>query len=179
MCQELDANQSLVDGETSTINTSENERVELRNRLVAREIKHKRTHNYIAKTPSSALVRYVTSRAATLSKTGKRRQLMVLDVKRAFLHADTLSETYVKPPHLRDAKRCWLLKKCMYGTLPTSNTLFRKLVQTLACSAQAIVQTRLDTHSEILVQKARLAPGCDNEATVLNRCVVYNESGLT
>ena len=57
------------------------------------------------------------SRAATLSKTGKRRQLMVLDAKRAFLHADALTETYVKPPNLRDTERCWLLKKCMYGTL--------------------------------------------------------------
>ena len=30
-----------------------------------------------------------------------------------------------------------------------------------------------------LVQKGRLGPGYDSEANVLNRCVVYNESGLT
>ena len=30
-----------------------------------------------------------------------------------------------------------------------------------------------------LVQKARLGPGYDSEATVLNRCVLYNDSGLT
>ena len=30
-----------------------------------------------------------------------------------------------------------------------------------------------------LVQKARLGPGYDNEATVLNRCVAYSDSGLT
>ena len=42
---------------------------------------------------------------------------MALDAKRAFLHADALTETSVKPPHLRDTERCWLLKKCMYGTL--------------------------------------------------------------
>ena len=30
-----------------------------------------------------------------------------------------------------------------------------------------------------LVQKARLGPGHDSEATVLNRCVTYNDSGLT
>ena len=29
------------------------------------------------------------------------------------------------------------------------------------------------------VQKARLGPGYDTEATVLNRCVVFNDSGLT
>ena len=60
------------------------------------------------------------SRAATLSKTGKPRQLMVLDAKRTFLHADALTETYVKPPHLRDTERYWLLKECMYGTLPAA-----------------------------------------------------------
>ena len=75
------------------------------------------------------------------------------------------------------------------------NATFRKLVQTLVCSVQAIVLVRSDTHPEILhgddfivagdgddldwlfqklneklklVQKARLGPGYDSEATVLN-----------
>ena len=91
------------------INKGDNERVEMRSRLIAREIKQKGTDSYVAGTPQLALVRCVISRAATLSKTGKRRQLMVLDAKRAFLHADTLTETYVEPPHLRDTERCWLL----------------------------------------------------------------------
>ena len=30
-----------------------------------------------------------------------------------------------------------------------------------------------------LVQKARLGPGYDSEATLLNRCVTYSDSGLT
>ena len=82
----------------------DSERVEVRSRLVAREIKQKGTDSFFAGTPPLALVRYVTSRAATLSKTGKRRQLMVLDAKRAFLHAGALTETYVKPSRLRDAE---------------------------------------------------------------------------
>ena len=36
------------------------------------------------------------------------------------MDADALTETYVKPPHLRETERCWLLKKCMYGTLPAA-----------------------------------------------------------
>ena len=84
-----------VDGETN--NKGDNQRVEVRSRLVAREIKQKGTDSYFASTPPLALVRYVISRAVTLSKTGKRRQLMVLDAKRAFLHADALTETHVKP----------------------------------------------------------------------------------
>ena len=51
---------------------------------------------------------------------GKRRHSTVLDAKRAFSHADALTETYVKPSRLRDTERCWLLKKCLYGTLPAA-----------------------------------------------------------
>ena len=102
------------------INKGDSERVEVRSRLVAREIKQTGTDSHFAGTPPLALVRYVISKAATLSTSGKRRQLMVLDAKRAFLHADALTETYVKPPHLRDTERCWLLKKCMCGTLPAA-----------------------------------------------------------
>ena len=50
------------------INKGVSERVEVRSRLVAREIKQKGTDSYFAGTPPLALVRYVISRAATLSK---------------------------------------------------------------------------------------------------------------
>ena len=45
---------------------------------------------------------------------------MVYDAKRAFLHFDAVTGTYVKPPQQRDTERCWLLKKCMYGTVPAA-----------------------------------------------------------
>ena len=45
---------------------------------------------------------------------------MVLNAKRAFLHADALTETFVNHPHLRDTERCWLLIQCMHGTLPAA-----------------------------------------------------------
>ena len=108
-------------------NKGDNECVEVRSRVVARDIENGTDHHF-AGTPPLALVRYVISRGATLSKTGIRRQLMVLDAKRACLQADTLTETYVKPPHLRDTERHWLLKKCMYGTLP-AETRRQHLVQ--------------------------------------------------
>ena len=102
------------------INEGDNERVEVRRQLVAREIKQKGTDSNFAGTPLFALVRFVISGAAALSKKDKRRKLMVLDAKRAFLYADALTETYVKPPHLRDTERCWLLKKCPNDTLPAA-----------------------------------------------------------
>ena len=98
VCRGQDANPFPVDGKTSI-----------------RVTMH--AWKYFAGAPPLALVRYVISRAATQSKMGKRRQLMVLDAKRAFPHADALTETYVKPPHLRDTERCRILKTCMYGTL--------------------------------------------------------------
>ena len=67
-----------------------------------------------------ALLRFAVSRAATLRPDGMRRKIMILDAKRAFLHAEAIGKTYVAPPHLRGTKRCWLLKKCMYGTLPAA-----------------------------------------------------------
>ena len=93
------------------INKGDKERVEVRSRLVASDIKQKGTDGYFARTPPLALVRNVISRAATQTKKGNRRQLMVLDEKRAFLHADPRTEMYVKPSHLRDIGRCWFLRK--------------------------------------------------------------------
>ena len=61
------------------INKGDNVRVEVRSRSVAREIKQIGIGSYFPGTPPLALVRFVISRAATQSKTGKRRQLMVLD----------------------------------------------------------------------------------------------------
>ena len=86
------------------INNCDSDHVEVPSRLIAREIKQKGTDSYFAGAPPLALARYVIRRAATKSKTGRGRQFMVLDAKRAFLHADALTETYVKPTHLRDTE---------------------------------------------------------------------------
>ena len=194
------------------INKCDSERVEVRSRLVAREIKQKGTDSYFAGTPPLALVRYVISRAATLSKAGERRQLMALDAKPAFLDADALTETNMKPPHLRDTERCWLLQKCLYGTFPAAAG-WQHLVQEVGtdigwlspsnCPCAFGHSTRdldmvvhgddfvagdvddLDRLSQKLNEKlelvhnARLGPGFDGEATELNRCVTYSDSGLT
>ena len=81
------------------INKGGNEHVEVRSRLIGREIKQNGADSYFAGTPLLARVHYVISGAPTKSKTGERRQLMVLDAKRTFLHDDALADTYVKPPH--------------------------------------------------------------------------------
>ena len=137
---------------------------------------------------------------------------MVLDAKRAFLHAEALTETFVKPSHLRDTERCWLLKKCMYGTLPAAagrQHLVQKVDTDIGLPSSSNcpcafghssrdldmvvhgddfivagdgedldwLSQKLNEKLE-LVQKARLGLGYDSEATVLNHCVTYSDSGL-
>ena len=123
--------------------------MKVRSRLVAREIKQKATDSYFAGTPPLALVLYVISRAATTWKTGRRRQLIVLDAKRAFRHADALTETYVKPPILRDIERCWRLKKCVYGPLPAAGWQHLVLKVGADSSAQATVHVHSGMPREI------------------------------
>ena len=70
-------------------------------RLIAREMKVKGTDGHFAGIPPLGLARFAVSRAATRTPMGDQRILLVLDAKRAFLHADALGVTYVMPPHLR------------------------------------------------------------------------------
>ena len=95
------------------INKGDEEHPEVRSRLISREIKRKGTDSIFAGTPPLALLRFAVSRSATLRPDGAHRKIMILDAKRAFLHAEAIGKTYVAPPHLRGTKRCWLLKKCM------------------------------------------------------------------
>ena len=48
---------------------------------------------------------------------------MVLDAKRAFLHADALTETCVKPPHLRDKERMLSTEERQVRHTPRSSGL--------------------------------------------------------
>ena len=127
------------------------------------------------------------------------RETTTTDAKRAFLHADAPTETYVKPPHLRDTDRCW--KKCMSGTL--SAAAAQHLVQRVgADSGQLSLSKRpsalgyetrdmdmvvhgddfivagcvegLDWESQKLNENLdpKQAPRYHSEAIVLNRCVI-------
>ena len=90
------------------INKGDRERVEVRSRSVARETKQKGIDSYFAGTPPLALVRYVTGTAATMSRTGKRRQLVAPDAKRAFLHPDALTATLARHGRMLDAEEVYV-----------------------------------------------------------------------
>ena len=174
-------------------NMGDNQRVAARSRLTAREIKQKGTDGYFGGAPL-AIVRHVISRA---------------DVKRTFLHADALAVTHVKPPHIRDTERCWRLKICMYGTLPAPagwQHLVQKVGADIGplssnifpCASRDLdmvvhgddfilagcgedldwLSQKLNENLE-LKQRTRLGSGYDSEETVLHRCVMYSDTGLT
>ena len=96
------------------------------------------------------------SRAATRTKTGNRRQLLVFDAKRAFLHVDALTGTYVKPPHLRDTDRCWLLKVCMYGTLLAA-ARSQHLVQKVSTDIGLLSSSNCPCHHRWIWRRPRMA----------------------
>ena len=130
-----------------------------------------------------------------------------------FLHADAPTETHVKPPLERGTDRCWLLKKCMYGTLlaaaewqhmvwKVSTDIGLLSSSNCPCAfGHAPRDLEMVVHGDDfviagsgddldwlshklnekleLVQMARMGPGHDREATVLNRCVSHSDSGLT
>ena len=60
--------------------------------------------------------------------------------KQAFLLADALTETSVKPPHLRSTERCWRLKTYMYGTLPAA-AVWPHLVQNVRADIGLLVSS--------------------------------------
>ena len=189
------------------INKDDNEHVKVRSLLIAREIRQKGTDSYFAGTSPLALVRHVISRAASKPKTERQRQHMVLVARRAFLHADALTETYVRPPHLRDTEEMHALfplpsavawqhhvqKVGAYiGLLSSSNFPFALVRATrdldmvvhgdniiAGCGEDLGWLSQKLSEKLGLVQKARLGPRYDGEATVLNRCVPYSDSELT
>ena len=110
---------------------------------------------------------------------------MVLDAERAFLHEDALTDTYVKPPHLRDTERSRLLKNaCMAQFLkqPSIATpTFRKMGQTLACSAQAnvlaqVADTQLSQKPHEKLELVHVKPDWDLATTVKRRKLTRDRS---
>ena len=87
-----------------------------RAQLIAKHFKKAGADSILAPTPPFAGFRLPCSSAASRRPDEKKRKLFIIDIKRAFLHAQARKPTYVKPPHLRKTTRCWKALKAMYGT---------------------------------------------------------------
>ena len=91
---------------------------DVRCRLVAQEVNTYREDAFFAATPPLEAIRLLLSHVAS-GRTGKRggRKVMVLDAKKAHLHAFAEREIYIElPPERRKPGVCGRLIRCLYGT---------------------------------------------------------------
>ena len=91
-----------------------------RSRLVAMEFATTERDDLFAATPHLAAFRYLVSEATTSNwKNDFTKKLMVLDVKRAFLHGVITRDVFIELPDEDPMKKHGMvgkLKKTMYGT---------------------------------------------------------------
>jgi hypothetical protein len=94
----------------------------VRCRYVAKEIAYHKSDDFFAAMPPLETLRMLISRAATgrASSTGGRK-ILVIDARKAHLHATTERELFVDlPPEIRRPGFCGRLKRCLYGTRDAS-----------------------------------------------------------
>ena len=87
----------------------------VRCRYVAKEIAFTRNDDFFAATPPLEALRLLVSHAA--SNRDKNLKLMVMDARKAHLHAMAERDVFVDlPPELRRPGFCAKLRRCLYGT---------------------------------------------------------------
>jgi hypothetical protein len=104
------------------VNKGDEESPNVRCRYVAKEIAYHKSDDFFAAMPPLETLRMLLSRAAT-GRTGSRggRKILVIDARKAHLHAMTERELYVDlPPEIRKPGICGRLKRCLYGTRDAS-----------------------------------------------------------
>ena len=94
----------------------------LRSRYVACEVATYRDDSMFAATPPLEALRLLLSHAAERGPRGGTRgpkKVLLMDVRKAHLHAESERTVYVHlPPELKAQHpgKCWLLRRCLYGT---------------------------------------------------------------
>ena len=90
--------------------------------MIAQEVKRRGWASIFSATPPTWAFRYLYHRFATRrrgvhpsGRPRKRRKLGIIDLRRAYLHANATGKTYVKPPHLEHEP---VLEDAPYGTSP-------------------------------------------------------------
>ena len=87
----------------------------VRCRYVAQEIAFSRSDDFFAATPPLEALRLLISHAASNRKQGYK--ILVMDARKAHLHAYADREIYVElPPEIRRPGFCAKLRRCLYGT---------------------------------------------------------------
>ena len=100
-------------------NKGDQEEPNVRSRYVACEVATYRDDSMFAATPPLEGFRLLLSHAAASQGGSTPAKVLLMDVRKAHLHATPVREVYVQlPPELkaRHPGQCWLLRRCLYGT---------------------------------------------------------------
>ena len=101
------------------VNKGDLDRPNIRCRLVGKEFKTAPDDALYASTPPLEALRMIVSRAATYSRGGQERELMINDVSRAYFYAEATRCMYIELPRedpLYDPNMLGRLRLCLYGT---------------------------------------------------------------
>jgi hypothetical protein len=100
------------------VNKGDLKRPVVRSRFVAKEFADKRSDEFFAATPPLEALRMLLSHAATGRQSSKRgRKILVVDARKAHLHAPAERLVYVDlPPEVKRPGMCARLRRCLYGT---------------------------------------------------------------
>ena len=100
-------------------NKGDRENPQIRSRWCAKEVATYKTDAFFASTPPLEAMRLIMSEAATTrsGRRGEELKLMLLDAKKAHLHAPAVRPVYVElPPERATPGKCCRLRRCLYGT---------------------------------------------------------------
>lgn len=100
-------------------NKGDRARPDVRSRWCAKELALHRSDQFFAATPPLEALRLILSIACTGRQDGSRggRKVLLLDAKKAHLHAMAVRNVYVDlPPERAQRGRCCRLRRCLYGT---------------------------------------------------------------
>ena len=116
---------SPLKGRWVDCNKGDRDDYDVRCRWVAKEVAHQHSDQFFAATPPLEALRLILSEAATEPPPagqgrrggGPRKKVMLLDAKKAHLHAPAVRDVCVElPPERAQPGHCCWLKRCLYGT---------------------------------------------------------------
>ena len=101
------------------VNKGDIDHPDIRSRLVGKEFRTTPDDALYASTPPLEALRAVISRAATVTKDGEEREVMINDVSRAYFYAEATRCMFIELPQedpFYDENMLGRLRLCLYGT---------------------------------------------------------------
>jgi hypothetical protein len=144
------------------VNKGDLQRPVVRSRFVAKEFADKRSDEFFAATPPLEALRMLLSHTASGRRSGKGgRKVLVIDARKAHLHALAERLVYVDlPPEAKVPGMCARLRRCLYGT------------RDAPARWEAFLADEL---SKMGFARGKASPCCFNHATNDLKCIVHGD----